>query len=87
MSTAPSPGLKSSIQSPGDPPLDSTSFTLTTAGGGVVPVEQVTIAVAVSPQSPSVTFSVIVTGPATVQVKVGLATSSALSVPVLALKW
>ena len=66
MSAAVSPALMSSIQSPGVPPLDSTSFTRTSGVGGPSPVLQTTFKVSVVSQSPSDTVTVTETVPPSV---------------------
>src|SRR3954447_13404385 len=78
------PTLISSTQSPGVPPLDSTSLMRTSAGAAGAG-EQMTLTVPVSAQSPSVTVSVTVDVPAAVQSSVGFDVVAPTSVPDVAL--
>src|SRR3982751_1610918 len=78
------PTLISSTQSPGVPPLDSTSLMRTSAGAAGAG-EQTTLTVPVSAQSPSLTVSVRVDVPAAVQNSVGFAVAAPASMPDVAL--
>src|SRR5262245_1725849 len=77
------PMLISSTQSPGVPPLDSTSLMRTIAGvggGG----EQMTVTAPVSVQSPSLTVSVMVDVPSVVQSSAGFGVVGPVSIPEVA---
>src|SRR5262245_37500478 len=84
MSAGVAPLLRSSAQSPGTPPLDSTSLNFTSSGAGV-PGEQTTVAVRLSVQSPSLTVSVTVAVPGAAQVSVAAADVALASIPVVAI--